>query len=75
METDLAFRVKPALLSFSLLTLCLSSCTTLENRRDMYCGSDIVCGPYTKMLCNGIPETEETEVTVVATDYKSYSGK
>lgn len=75
METDLAFRVKPALLSLSLLTLGLASCTTLENRRDMYCGSDIVCGPYTKMLCNGIPEAEETEITAVARDYKSYGGK
>ncbi len=67
--------MKPALLSLSLLTLCLASCTTLENRRYMYCGSDIVCGPYTKMLCNGIAETKETEITVVAQDYKAYNGK
>lgn len=75
METDLALRVKPALLSFSLLTLCLASCTTLENRRDMYCGGDIVCGPYTKMLCNGVPDAEEAEFTAVAKDYKSFDGK
>ncbi len=67
--------MKPALLSLSFVTLCLASCTTLENRRDLYCGSDVVCGPYTKMLCHGIPATEETEITVVATDFKSVNGK
>ncbi len=67
--------MKPALLSLSLVTLCLASCTTLENRRDLYCGSDVVCGPYTKMLCHGIAETEETEITVVATDFKSVNSK
>ena len=65
--------MKPALLSLSLLTLCLASCTTLENRRYMYCGSDIVCGPYTKMLCGHDLAVEETEITVQASDYKSYS--
>jgi hypothetical protein len=34
----------------------------------MYCGTRLVCGPYTKMLCHGIPETEQP--TVPAGDYK-----
>jgi hypothetical protein len=41
---------------------------TLENRRDMYCGARLVCGPCTKMLCHGIPETEQP--TVPAGDCK-----
>ncbi|MGC1480458.1 MAG: hypothetical protein WA771_08135 [Chthoniobacterales bacterium] len=67
--------MKPALLSLSLVTICLASCTTLENRRYMYCGNDIVCGPYTKMLCGHVIEKQEIETTVEASDYKSYGGK
>ncbi len=67
--------MKPVLLSLSLVTLCLASCTTLENRRDLYCGSDVVCGPYTKMLCHGIAEPDEPEIAVAVTDFKSVNGK
>ncbi len=67
--------MKPALLSLSLVTLCLASCTTLENRRDLYACNECIAGPYTKMLCHGIPEQEETEITAVATDFKSVRAK
>ena len=33
----------------------LASCTTLENRRDMY-NPQVVNGPYTRMMKNGIPK-------------------
>ena len=33
----------------------LASCTTLENRRDMY-NPQVVNGPYTRMLKDGIPK-------------------
>ncbi|MDD5200309.1 MAG: hypothetical protein PHC88_10970 [Terrimicrobiaceae bacterium] len=38
--------MKVALLCLSLLAAGLPACTTLENRRDMYCGYGHVCGPY-----------------------------
>ncbi len=60
--------MKVALLCIALFAVCLASCTTLENRRDMYCGSRKVCGPYTKMLCHGIPAPGTP--TVTAGDYK-----
>ena len=33
----------------------LASCTTLENRRDMY-NPQVVNGPYTRMMKDGIPK-------------------
>lgn len=34
-----------------------ASCTTLENRRDLYAPQKVK-GPYTRMLKDGIPEPE-----------------
>lgn len=44
----------------------LASCTTLENRRDMYCGDRKVMGPYTKMLRDGIPTPDQPEIPASA---------
>ncbi|MFZ4599088.1 MAG: hypothetical protein ACOYNN_10615 [Terrimicrobiaceae bacterium] len=44
-----------ALLAVS--TVVLTSCTTLENRRDMY-SPQKVNGPYTRMLRDGIPKPQ-----------------
>jgi hypothetical protein len=38
-------------------TVLLTSCTTLENRRDMY-SPQKVNGPYTRMLKDGIPKPQ-----------------
>jgi hypothetical protein len=40
-----------------------TSCTTLENRRDMFYGYEKVNGPYTRMLKTGIPDTEAANVS------------
>ena len=59
--------MKVALLCLSLLAVGLTSCTTVENRRDVYCGYGHVCGPYT---C-GKYKAKKTTVTVTeAADYK-----
>ena len=47
--------MKPSLVFFALAALLLASCTTLENRRDMY-NPQVVNGPYTRMMKNGIPK-------------------
>ncbi len=60
--------MKVALLCLSLLAVGLTSCTTLENRRDMYCGYGHVNGPYTRMLQGGV-KTKKVEITA-ASDYK-----
>jgi len=54
----------------------MASCaqTTLENRRDMY-SPQKVNGPYTRMANDGIPDKEETVVTVVETTQTRSSGK
>jgi len=59
--------VKVALLCLSLLAVGLSACTTLANRRDMYCGYGHVCGPYT---CGKYKEAREP-VVIKDSDYKS----
>ena len=41
----------------------LASCTTLENRRDMY-NPQTVNGPYTRMLKDGIPKFRTVVVPV-----------
>jgi hypothetical protein len=41
--------VNSALLPLAILALCLSSCTTLQNRRDLYSEQE-VNGPYTRLL-------------------------
>lgn len=60
--------MKVALLCLSTLALTLAACTTLENRRDWYCGYGHVCGPYT---CGKYKQKQETTVTTTTTtDYK-----
>jgi len=49
--------VKLSLSVLALAALALTSCTTLENRRDMY-NPQRVNGPYTRMLKDGIPKPE-----------------
>jgi hypothetical protein len=44
------------LLAFAAVAI-LASCTTLENRRDLY-SPQKVNGPYTRMLKDGIPQPE-----------------
>jgi hypothetical protein len=38
-----------------LLSLAFTSCTTIENRKDLY-SPQTVWGPYTRMLHHGIPK-------------------
>jgi hypothetical protein len=75
--------VKPAfLLATAAASVLLSSCcvkngipcktVTLENRRDMYFPQK-VNGPYTRMLCTGIPKVEREEtITVTSTTQATY---
>ena len=55
--------MKPSLVLFALAALLLASCTTLENRRDMY-NPQVVNGPYTRMMKNGIPKYRHVLVPV-----------
>ena len=55
--------VKPSLVLFALAALLLASCTTLENRRDMY-NPQVVNGPYTRMMKDGIPKYRHVLVPV-----------
>jgi len=64
--------VKVALLCLSLAAVALTSCTTLENRRDLYCGYGKVNGPYTRML-NG--QMKMTRTIIVRTTASSSEGK
>ncbi len=60
--------MKVALLCLGALALTLSACTTLENRRDLYCGRGKVCGPYT---CGKYKQKPPAPVvTAAAPDYK-----
>lgn len=45
-------KMKPALLASILATLLLASCTTIQNRRDLF-SPQTVEGPYTRMLKDG----------------------
>lgn len=45
-------KMKPALLASILVTLLLASCTTIQNRRDLF-SPQTVEGPYTRMLKDG----------------------
>lgn len=45
-------KMKPALVVASLVLPLLASCTTLQNRRDLY-SPQSVNGPYTRMLKDG----------------------
>lgn len=63
------------------MSVLLSSCctknswpcksVTLENRRDMYFPQK-VNGPYSRMVCEGIPAVEETKITVTSTEAATY---
>lgn len=44
--------MKPALAALSLSLVVLASCTTIQNRRDLYF-PQTVNGPYTRMLKDG----------------------
>jgi hypothetical protein len=66
--------VKVALLCLSLAAVALTSCTTLENRRDLYCGYGKVNGPYTRML-NGQININTRTVIVSTTKASSSEGK
>ena len=44
--------MKPALVALSLSLMVLASCTTIQNRRDLYFPQN-VNGPYTRMLKDG----------------------
>jgi len=77
--SGLCVGVKSALyLAGAVGAIFLTSCvkTTLENRRDLY-SPQVVNGPYTRMLNNGIPKvkrttvTTETTTTTVSGDYKN----
>jgi len=52
----------------------LTSCTTLENRRDMYFPQK-VNGPYTRMVNDGIPKPQPVSGTVTVTTTQTTSGK
>ncbi|MBE2202878.1 MAG: hypothetical protein IAE94_00855 [Chthoniobacterales bacterium] len=58
--------MKPSLVLLVLPVLWLTSCTTLENRRDMY-NPQKVNGPYTRMLRDGIPKYRTIWVPVSST--------
>jgi hypothetical protein len=45
-------KMKPALIVISLALSLLTSCTTIQNRRDLY-APQTVEGPYTRMLKDG----------------------
>ena len=45
-------KMKPALLVAALAVLILASCTTIQNRRDLF-SPQPVDGPYTRMLKDG----------------------
>jgi len=60
--------VKSTLLLLAASAVLLTSCTTLENRRDMY-SPQTVNGPYTRMLRDGIPKVQavSSSVQVIST--------
>lgn len=58
MKSTLLLLIAPAVL--------LTSCTTLENRRDMY-SPQTVNGPYTRMLKDGIPKVQSVSGSVQVT--------
>jgi hypothetical protein len=45
-------KMKPALLASILAIILLSSCTTIQNRRDLFSPQPVE-GPYTRMLKDG----------------------
>lgn len=60
-------------LTICLAAVALTACTTLENRRDLY-NPQVVNGPYTRMLHDGVPKVEST-TTVTTTTTTTSDGK
>ena len=59
-------KMKPALLVAALAVLILASCTTIQNRRDLFSPQPVE-GPYTRMLKDGSWRKQKaTNTTVVA---------
>jgi len=66
--------VKPTLLLIGAAgAVLLTSCTTLENRRDMFFPQR-VNGPYTRMVRDGIPETQPVHGVFIQTQTSDYKG-
>lgn len=60
-------KMKPALLVAALAVLILASCTTIQNRRDLF-SPQPVDGPYTRMLKDGSWRKQKVADTTVVTD-------
>jgi hypothetical protein len=63
-------KMKPALLASILAILLLASCTTIQNRRDLF-SSQPVEGPYTRMLKDGSWRKQKMADTAVFPDSSS----
>jgi hypothetical protein len=60
-------KMKPALLVAALAVLILASCTTIQNRRDLF-SPQPVDGPYTRMLKDGSWRKQKMADTAVVPD-------
>ncbi len=60
-------KMKPALLVAALAVLILASCTTIQNRRDLFSPQPVE-GPYTRMLKDGSWRKQKVADTTVVTD-------
>jgi hypothetical protein len=60
-------KMKSALLVAALAVLILASCTTIQNRRDLF-SPQPVDGPYTRMLKDGSWRNQKAVDTVVGPD-------
>ena len=60
-------KMKPALLVPALAVSILASCTTIQNRRDLF-SPQPVNGPYTRMLKDGSWRKQKMVDTVVVPD-------
>ena len=63
-------KMKPALVAASLALPLLASCTTLQNRRDLY-SPQPVNGPYTRMLKDGSWRKQKPVPVIVAPESSS----
>ena len=60
-------KMKPALLVAALAVLILASCTTIQNRRDLFSPQPVE-GPYTRMLKDGSWRKQKMADTAVVPD-------
>ncbi len=60
-------KMKPALLVAALAVLILASCTTIQNRRDLFSPQPVE-GPYTRMLKDGSWRKQKVADTTIVTD-------